>query len=567
VRASGAVLQTARQWQRKQRARRGGRFGAATRLAVPAHLTRLMWETHSIVHWSPLHVRLWVSTLDPRVEKAHVHGAVLEQRGLDGQELRQLTAEQLMVRLWVRQPPADRGGRCRNLCGCALAAVQIRSSVKALSMQRWTDVIALGQKQQLLRANLSRIDKASAAEIVPFMSQYFRDEITFSRVCGNVTRLVADAVSVLDKERIQGEIMEHGTMRHLLKGMQRYEFGPGVQETCCDALGALASKNHTNKQKIFDAGGMSYVLHALLHYASNEAVQRAGCHALHFICQKFPEGQEAVRKFGGVVLAQDPRGAFLRFQETGEPTVRASAHISKSFDAADYEAEGERSLAAAGPRRDMTPRRLLCVKRKFRCAYWLGKAFEKEQDTQFVDAEASLAAMQNTDSPISSTATEACNVLAKLALTSRTQQAALGVGGGVTAVTVAIENANRYDDPKQLLAGCFALSQICSWTCPETQDGVTARTVDAVVLGMQRHTDKHAAAYQRAESVQKEVQEEARHALVSLANQHPINTALVLASNADEHVKLLVKNLFQRPGDSAELEEAAVREEEKVRWH
>jgi hypothetical protein len=182
VRASGAVLQTARQWQRKQRARRGGRFGAATRLAVPAHLTRLMWETHSIVHWSPLHVRLWVSTLDPRVEKAHVHGAVLEQRGLDGQELRQLTAEQLMVRLWVRQPPADRGGRCRNLCGCALAAVQIRSSVKALSMQRWTDVIALGQKQQLLRANLSRIDKASAAEIVPFMSQYFRDEITFSRV-------------------------------------------------------------------------------------------------------------------------------------------------------------------------------------------------------------------------------------------------------------------------------------------------------------------------------------------------------------------------------------------------
>jgi hypothetical protein len=175
----------------------------------------------------------------------------------------------------------------------------------------------------------------------------------------------------------------------------------------------------------------------------------------------------------------------------------------------------------------MTPRRLLCVKRKFRCAYWLGKAFEKEQDTQFVDAEASLAAMQNTDSPISSTATEACNVLAKLALTSRTQQAALGVGGGVTAVTVAIENANRYDDPKQLLAGCFALSQICSWTCPETQDGVTARTVDAVVLGMQRHTDKHAAAYQRAESVQKEVQEEARHALVSLANQHPINTALL----------------------------------------
>ena len=417
--------------------------GAAASRVAAVRWANQLTQSRPMHHWNPTHVSIWIRGLPALGASGEPIAAWLKQRGTTGHALQHMSKEQL-ERILSRAGP-DVARVLRD--GTAQRIVDAREDLKNDG--------AYAKRAAQLKVLKTCDDPAACVWI---LRELQGDEAVCSAACERLCTLVK-----LDRSRQQAAAVRAGFHRQLLSTMARHRLAPAIIAQCCKSLGTMAFRC-PRAQTAIGASGVQAITEAMQRHSDHVGVQEHACTALHFLAFRHDANQSSIRQAGGVWLAANPRGAFVRWRADGVPTVLPPTELEDPGPGPEPEPEPEpeRDLGQEvepGPEpHNMEPEtvHLSLQERAYKAGLHVCRPATELQSYEepagmHVSAEEVLTTLERYGGERKS-ALSACRILATL-----------GPGSDVIAVVGAVLRTmelHRQDADVQA-AACFALANLC----------------------------------------------------------------------------------------------------------
>ena len=488
--------------------------GAAASRVAAVRWANQLTQSRPMHHWNPTHVSIWIRGLPALGASGEPIAAWLRQRGTTGHALQHMSKEQL-ERILSRAGP-DVARVLRD--GTAQRIVDAREDLKNDG--------AYAKRAAQLKILKTCDDPAACVWI---LRELQGDEAVCSAACERLCTLVK-----LDRSRQQEAAVRAGFHRQLLSTMARHRLAPAIVAQCCRSLGTMAFRC-PRAQTAIGASGVQAITEAMQRHSEHVGVQEHACTALHFLAFRHDANQSSIRQAGGVWLAANPRGAFVRWRADGVPTVFPPTQLEDPGPGPEPEPEPEQEVEPE-PHVEPETAHLSLQERAYKAGLHVCRPATELQSYEepagmHVSAQEVLTTLERYGDDRKS-ALSACRILATLGQ---------GSGAVVGAVLRTME-LHRQDADVQATA-CFALANLCR-DCPLEQPAAEA-AVACVRDAMATHPS---------------VQEDAASALRSLLGEERFRAGLEEQAMAAVDAAAAERQGPSEQDEQDEAEEARLRE-------